>query len=73
MKREPFHPGLDHPRDTLTDGTEAQGDDFEAEEPESDEGPRMCLVVALGGVCTDHHNRADNAVTCRRNSIGQGA
>lgn len=48
MKREPFHPGLDHPRDTLPDGTEVQGDDFETEDPERDEGPRVSLVVALG-------------------------
>jgi hypothetical protein len=48
MEREPFHSGLDHPRDTLPDGTEVQGDDFEAEDPENDEGPRMGLVVALG-------------------------
>lgn len=47
MKREPFHPGLDHPRDTLADGTEAQGDDFGAEGADTPEGPRIGPVVSL--------------------------
>lgn len=47
MKREPFHPGLDHPRDTLADGSELQEDDFATEGTEWDTGPRIGPVVAL--------------------------
>ena len=47
MDREPFHPGLDHPRDTLADGTDAYDDDFGAGGADDHEGPRMGVVVWL--------------------------